>query len=132
MVGIALKHLLISSLSAIVVFLLFVHMANLKPDVLLGEGMRWRVNNVLEALQRSLVSKIAGVEIIVGIYLKTLVIFLLLLVDYAQAEVDLVRLLEIRLHLHDLRKCFFGVVQRPVAVIQDADTIPKFRLLQRC
>lgn len=57
-------------------------------------------------------------------YLKTLVILLLLFVDYAKTEVDLVGLLEIRLHLHDLGEGLFGMVQRPVSVVENTDTVP--------
>lgn len=58
-------------------------------------------------------------------YLEGLVVLLLLLVDYAQPEVYLMGLVEIRLHLHDLRKSIFRVVQGAVSVIQDANAIPK-------
>jgi hypothetical protein len=83
MVRVTLKHPLISRFCVIVVFLLFVHMADLKPDVLLGKGRWWRVDYVLEALQ-------------------TLAVLLLLLVNYAKPEVDFVCLVKSRFHLHDL------------------------------
>jgi hypothetical protein len=38
----------------------------------------------------------------VNTYVQTLVEFLLLLVNYAKTEVDLVGLLKVRLHAHDL------------------------------
>lgn len=44
-------------------------------------------------------------------YIQTLVELLLLLVYYAEAEVDLVCLLKIGLHAHDLRESLFGVLQ---------------------
>lgn len=43
--------------------------------------------------------------------LKTLLEFLLLFVNYAQSEVDLIGLLKVRLHSHYLRKGFFGVLE---------------------
>ena len=43
-------------------------------------------------------------------YVQTLVELLLLLVYYTQAEVDLVCLLEVWLHTHDLREGFLGVL----------------------
>ena len=44
-------------------------------------------------------------------YLKTLTKFLLLLVNDAETEVNLVRLLEIGLHPHHLRESFFRMFQ---------------------
>lgn len=63
-------------------------------------------------------------------HLKTLAIFLLLLVYYAKPEVDFVGLLEAGLHLHDLGESFLGVVQRSVAIVQDADSVPELRFLR--
>ena len=65
-----------------------------------------------------------------GTYLETLPEFLLLFIDDSQTKIDLVGLVKVRLHLHDLRESFFGVLQRPVTVIQNSDAIPKTRLLQ--
>ena len=44
-------------------------------------------------------------------YLQALLEFLLLFVDYAESEVDLVCLFKIWLHAHDLRESLFGVFQ---------------------
>lgn len=44
-------------------------------------------------------------------HLKTLLKLLLLLVDYAEAEVDFVCLLKVRLHSHDLRESLFRVLK---------------------
>jgi hypothetical protein len=57
-------------------------------------------------------------------------IFLLLLVNYTQTEVDLIGLFEIWLHSHHLGEGFFGMFQRPVAIVKDADAIPQFRFLR--
>ena len=61
--------------------------------------------------------------------LETLVEFLLLLVDYTEAKVDLVGLLKIGLQFHDLRKCFLGVLERTVPIVEDSYAIPKLGLL---
>ena len=62
-------------------------------------------------------------------HLKTLLVLLLLFVDYAKPEVDLVGLLKVRRHLHHLREGLLGVFQRSVAIIQNAYSIPKLRFL---
>lgn len=43
--------------------------------------------------------------------LETLLELLLLFVDYAETEVDLIGFLKVWLHTHDLRKCFFGMLK---------------------
>lgn len=92
------------------VFLLLVDMANLEVDVLLGQWARRIVYNVLEALQ-------------------TLIEFLLLLVNDAEAEINFVGLFKVGGHAHDLRESFFGMVERAIAVVENADSIPQFGLL---
>jgi len=57
-------------------------------------------------------------------YIQTLFVFLLLFVDNAEAEVYLIRLLKVGLHVHDLRKCFFGVLKGAVAIIENTNAIP--------
>jgi hypothetical protein len=42
-------------------------------------------------------------------YLKTLLVFLLLLIDYTKAEIDFVGFLEVWLHAHDLRESFLSM-----------------------
>ena len=64
-------------------------------------------------------------------YVQALIELLLLLVYYTQAEVDLVGLFESRFHAHDLRKCFFGVLQRSVAIIEYTNAVPKLGLLTK-
>jgi len=44
-----------------------------------------------------------------GTNFKTLLKLLLLLVDYAKSEIDLVGLLKVWLHAHDLRECLLGM-----------------------
>ena len=62
-------------------------------------------------------------------YFKTLLVFLLLLVNYTKAKVDFVGLLEVGLHAHDLGKRFFGMLQRAIAIIKNSTTVPKFWFL---
>ncbi len=57
-------------------------------------------------------------------YVQTLFVFLLLLVDYAEAKVNLVCFLKVGLHVHDLRKCFFGMLEGAIPIIQNANPIP--------
>lgn len=61
-------------------------------------------------------------------HFETLLKLLLLLVNDTESEVDLVCLLEVGLHAHDLREGFLGVLQRAVAIVQDTNAIPKLRL----
>ena len=44
-------------------------------------------------------------------YIQTLRKLLLLLVNYAKPEINFVGLFKVRLHLHNLRECFLGVLQ---------------------
>ena len=62
-------------------------------------------------------------------YIQTLVELLLLLVYYAEAEVDLVCLLEVGLHAHDLGEGLLRVLKGAVAVVQDTNAVPKLRFL---
>jgi hypothetical protein len=83
---------------SIVVFLLFVDVSNLEPDILFRQRPRWIGYDVAEALQ-------------------ALLVLLLLLVYYTQSEIDLVGLFKIGLHPHHLRKRLLGVFQRAITVI---------------
>ena len=71
----------------------------------------------------------ARIEGKLEIYLQTLVVFLLLLIYYSETKVNLIRLLEVWLHVHDLREGLFGMFKRAVAVIQDANSVPQFGFL---
>jgi hypothetical protein len=64
-------------------------------------------------------------------YFKTLLELLLLLVDYPETEVDLVGLFEVRLHAHNLRKGFLGMLKRSVPIVQNANTVPQFWFLSK-
>jgi hypothetical protein len=104
-------------------------MSNLEPDVLFSQWRRWHGNNVSETLQ-TISDGVTGLLASgCSAYLKTLLVLLLLLVNYTEPEVDLVRLFEVRLHAHYLRKGLFGVLKRPVSIVEDADAIPKFGFL---
>ncbi len=63
-------------------------------------------------------------------YLERLVVLLLLLVNYAEAEINFMGLVKVGLHLHDLGEGLLSMLERAVSVVQDADTIPKSRLLR--
>lgn len=63
-------------------------------------------------------------------YLQTLAKLLLLLVYNAQAEIDLIGLLEIGSHAHDLGEGFFGVIERAITIVEDTDTVPQFGFLR--
>lgn len=62
-------------------------------------------------------------------HIEALVILHLLLVDDAESKVDLICLVKARSHAHDLGKGFFGMVQRSVAIVEDANAVPQLRLL---
>jgi hypothetical protein len=92
------------------IFVLLMHVADLEPNVLLGEGRRRVVDDVLEALE-------------------ALCVLVARFVDDAQTKVDLVCLFEIGVHVHDMGEGLFGVVQGAVAVIEYAYAIPQLGLL---
>lgn len=108
------------------VFLLLMYVANLEPDVFFGERP-WRVgHDVFEALSAGQHHEMRIKSIA---YLQTLTEFLLLFVDDAKSEVDLVGLFEIRLHPHNLREGFFGMLKRSIAIVEYANAIPQLGLL---
>jgi hypothetical protein len=63
-------------------------------------------------------------------HLETLLVFLLLFVDNAEAEKDFVGLVEILIHTQDARKGFFGVLERAITVIENSDAVPQLRVLK--
>lgn len=91
-------------------------MADLEPDIFLGQWRGRRVDYILEALETKL-DKLKSTRMTPGTYLEGLVVFLLLLVDYSESEVNLVGLVKIGLHLHDLREGLLCMVQRAITVI---------------
>jgi hypothetical protein len=107
-------------------FLLFIHVTDLEPNILLGEWARWVGHNVFEALRKSVWIKDQSRE---ETYVQALVELLLLLVNYAETEVDLVGLLEAWLHAHNLREGLFGMLEGPIAIIQDANAVPQLGFL---
>lgn len=103
-------------------------MSNLEPNILFSQRRRWHGNNVSETLQT--ISGLRNVSFsFQAAYLKALLVLLLLLVNYTEAKVDLVGLFEIRLHAHDLRKRFFGMLQRSIAIVKNSNAVPKFWFL---
>jgi hypothetical protein len=103
-------------------------MANLEPDILFSQWRRWHGNNVSETLRTISGLRNVGFSLQAA-YLKTLLVLLLLLVNYTEAKVDFVGLFEIRLHAHDLRKRFFGVLKRSIAIVKNSNAVPKFWFL---
>jgi len=110
MVRVTFEYPTVSTFGGFEFFLLFVHVTDLKPDVLFRQRTRRVGYDVFEAVQ-------------------ALVELLLLLVDYAKAEVDFVGFFEARLHAHDLREGFFGVLKRPIAVVEDTNAVPELWFL---
>lgn len=62
-------------------------------------------------------------------HLKTLLEFLLLLVDYSKAKVDFVGLFKVGFHAHNLRKGFFCMFKRTVAVVENTYAVPQLGFL---
>ena len=102
------------------------HVTNLKPDVLLGQGTRGIVDDVPKALSvQTIVSVGTSLDLgRWGAHLETLLIFGLLLVDDAETKVDLVGLLEVGLHAHDLGEGLLGQLERAETIVEDADAVP--------
>lgn len=106
---------------------LFVHVSNLEPDIDIGQRSRRVPVYTIKALQAC---QIAAEDPTLSTHLEALLVFLLLLVDYAETEKDLVGLVKVLVHAQDTRKCFLGMFKRPITVVQDADAVPKFRVLK--
>jgi hypothetical protein len=53
-----------------------------------------------------------------------------LFVDYAESEVYFVGLFKVGVHGHDMRESFLGMLEGPMAIVQNTDTIPQSGLLQ--
>lgn len=116
------------------VFQLLVHMAELEPDILLRQRRRRNMGDVLEALQKPTCQRNSSRigrywDLHVATYLKTALELALLLVDYAQAEVNLCRLLIVGLILHHLGKGLLGVFKRTMAIVEYTDPVPQLRIL---
>lgn len=62
-------------------------------------------------------------------YVKTLVVLRLLLVYYAESEIDFIGLLEIGLNVHNLGEGLLGVVVATISVIENTDAVPEHRIL---
>jgi len=103
---------LVSIFGTDVVFLLLVNVSDLEPDIRVSEGT-WRVaKNAIEAGQR-------------------VIILALLFVDDAESKENLVSFIEIFVHPQDGGESLLGVIQRTIAVIKDADAIPKLGVFFR-
>lgn len=64
-------------------------------------------------------------------HIQALIELLLLLVDYAETEINLVCFLKTWLHGHDLGEGFFGVLKGSVPIVEYADPVPQLWFLQR-
>lgn len=106
---------------------LLVHVADLEPNVDVGQRSGRVPVYAIKALQGC---QTAAQDPKMSTHLEALFVFLLLLVDYAQTEKDLVGLVKVLVHAQDARKGFLGVFERAITVVQDADTVPKFRVLK--
>lgn len=62
-------------------------------------------------------------------YLQTQVVFLLLFINNTQPKIDFVRLLKSGIHFHDSGKGFLSMFNRSIAIVQNADPVPQFRVL---
>lgn len=103
------------SLEGTNIFLLLVNVTDLKPDIFLREGP-WRVcNDIFEALMKS--ASISDRPMQEITHLQALTELLLLLVYDAKPEVDLICLLEVRLHAHHLGKCFLRMLERAISIV---------------
>lgn len=99
------------------ILLLLIHMTNLEPNILFCQRAGRIINNVSEALWL-VVSALVCQGLSMGkYYLQTLLVLLLLLVNYTKSEVYLVCLLEVRFHSHHLRECFFSMLERAITVV---------------
>lgn len=110
-IRIAIEHAHVRAFGGVVIFLLLVDVTDLKPDVFLAERARRVCNDVLEALQARLK-------------------LLLLLVYYAESEIDLVGLFKVGFHSHDLGESFFCVFKATVAIIEDTYAVPELGFLE--
>jgi hypothetical protein len=96
------------------IFLLLVDVTDLEPDVFFCQRGWWNRNDISETLE--VVNTYAD-SALSKTYLKTLLVFLLLLVNYAKPEINFICLLEVGLHSHYLRECLLGVLKRSISII---------------
>jgi hypothetical protein len=107
------------------------HMTNLEPYIFFRQRP-WRViDNIAETLRWTTQLAKAKRLDCKAIYLEALLVLRLLFVDYTETKIDLVGLLEIGLHTHDLREGFFGELKRPIAVVENTNAIPEFGILPK-
>ena len=85
------------------------------------------MDNVFETLFD--ISQCGHVWNIASAHLKTLGKLLLLLVDDAQPEVNFVGFLKVGLHSHDLGEGLLGMLERPIAIVENTDAVPQLGLL---
>jgi hypothetical protein len=105
------QHALVSCLGGIKILLLLMNMADLEPDIFLGQRAGRRIDNVFETI-------------------KTLRPFVLLFIYNTQSEVNLICLFKVGLNVHDLRESLFGIVVTTVSVIEDSYSVPQHGVLR--
>lgn len=109
------------------ILLLLVNVTDLEPDILLGQGTRRLIDDKLEALVVVSTHLIHGNDSVT--YIETLRKLLLLLVNYSEAEINLVGLFEFRCHTHDLGERLLRMIKRAIAIVQNTNAVPQLRLL---
>ena len=62
-------------------------------------------------------------------YLKTLLVFLLLFINYTEPEIYLIGFFKVGLHSHNLRECFLGMFEGAITVVKYSDAVPEFGFL---
>jgi hypothetical protein len=106
------------------------NVANLEPNVLLSKRARRVVDDIFEALKHSQQGLNSNRGFNMDPYIQTVAELLLLLVNYAQAEVNFVGLFKVRGHTHNLGESLLGMVERTIPIVEDTNSIPEFWLLQ--
>lgn len=104
------NNTLIRVLGSCMIFLLFINVADLEPDVGMGEGARWISKNTIETGKR-------------------VFIFALLFVDDAETEEYFVSLVEVLVHTKDRRESLLGMVQGTISIVKYANSIPELWIL---
>ena len=93
------------------IFLLLMHVTNLEPNVFFIQWA-WRiVDDVSKTLHITQSASYHQPSALQFTHLQALLKFLLLFIDYAKSEIDFICLLKVWLHPHDLRECFFSMIQ---------------------
>lgn len=109
------------------VLLLLMNVPDLEPNVFFRERSWWYRDNIPETLHKSAAA--SHKDSLRVSYLETLRVLLLLLVNYAETEINLICLFEVWLHAHDLGESLFCVLERAIAIVEDTNAVPEFGFL---